>query len=1186
MTKLISLLVLLQFACFALSQCPWTVAGALRWSDSATWAPNPVPALGSNVVIPSGKKVIYDVTATGITYAGVTINGGAELIFDGTKNVWMETKFINVNYNATFRIGSSSCHYPTKATIVLVGAYDATTNVVPFTGTKNVIVQGLLEWYGNPPQPTWTNIAATVYPNATQITVKDTLTNWKVGDTIALASTDYYQDLTEQFTITAISGKTLTLNTKTKYLHWGADTIEYAEVGHITRNIVITGDSQSDAKGFGGHCIVIGNGIAHVYGVEFTKMGQKGILARYPFHFHYMGDQIGKGHFVEESSFHHNYQRCLTVHATSGVLVQNNVGYNVTGHCYFLEEGSETHNTYNHNLGMVVNVGPMIPSDQTPSVFWITNPNNTFTNNVAVGGEFGFWFSLPLHPIGMSAGQTNVYPRYTPLLQFDNNLAHSADDSGIFADNGPDANGNTDEESSFTPLVGPYTSDTQTWNTAAVRATLTGNNAYKNRQHGIWFRGSQITIRNSRLQDNGVGVNMPATGNLFRDSVIIGETNNIGTPGHTQWFNDFGRSRPMLWWADFPIHGWEGYDSTGGQFCRNVVFQNFVTNSVRRAGAVGAITDGIYVLPPNDMFAQITLSNSNAFAMPDYAWGTTYDQYDGPRHVVFIDTDGTLTGAYGNAITSNGSIINIDGGCTSVLAWNKYFNCSRHPNGYSQIEVVNLDTGGTNFGSSLSQVNRATFIPFGHGTVFDNVTGGPYESTIRSEYSTNVISRKGYLLQFPHPTPHKLQVNLRFASTGEWVVVAFQYPSTTFTLTRGYSNTPLTAVTSLSLLSKSTYYYDATNQYLYVMYYEDDGSLVNNAGFPEYGYGSGYINIAAGCGTSCTVGSHAVPAAYADGEDHYQVNLKKCGGGLNTTSTHEGIGYFYFNKKTHVVTYIIYHNIATATTAQILVGGKVFQTLPVGQAPIRGAFEISWNRWNALWNGTWTVRVKSSSFSNGEIGGTIGCSGSCTAPPSISNTDPCLSVNKQMVLYSDSLNTSVGWSDWSWGSIRNYAYTADKKCGSDSLNVQFGVWGSVALHMGNGNCNPGQCTASWQVPYLSLSGYSFFQFNVKSPAGPLPTPLVVYVTNGAGASIGTTLTVTYNYIDNFVVEETWTRVKIPLTALGVQSTDLVGIFTIQMQASLSNYTVLFDDIHLVPSYSDPITRAPYGSVHNYAALTC
>lgn len=32
----------------------------------------------------------------------------------------------------------------------------------------------------------------------------------------------------------------------------------------------------------------------------------------------------------------------------------------------------------------------VIPTDKSPSLFWITNPNNTFTNCAAVGGKFGY----------------------------------------------------------------------------------------------------------------------------------------------------------------------------------------------------------------------------------------------------------------------------------------------------------------------------------------------------------------------------------------------------------------------------------------------------------------------------------------------------------------------------------------------------------------------------------------------------------------------------------------------------------------------------------------------------------------------------------------------------------------------------------------------------------------------------
>ena len=45
MKGLLLSLLLLQLASFAFSQCPWTVAGTSRWSDAATWAPNPIPGI-------------------------------------------------------------------------------------------------------------------------------------------------------------------------------------------------------------------------------------------------------------------------------------------------------------------------------------------------------------------------------------------------------------------------------------------------------------------------------------------------------------------------------------------------------------------------------------------------------------------------------------------------------------------------------------------------------------------------------------------------------------------------------------------------------------------------------------------------------------------------------------------------------------------------------------------------------------------------------------------------------------------------------------------------------------------------------------------------------------------------------------------------------------------------------------
>jgi hypothetical protein len=89
------------------------------------------------------------------------------------------------------------------------------------------------------------------------------------------------------------------------------------------------------------------------------------------------------------------------VHATTDLLIEENVAFNVSGHCYMCEDGIETNNTFAHNLGLVdYVVTKLIPpegsdppnSDTTPAVFWMANPYNTLINNVAAGSAFyGIW---------------------------------------------------------------------------------------------------------------------------------------------------------------------------------------------------------------------------------------------------------------------------------------------------------------------------------------------------------------------------------------------------------------------------------------------------------------------------------------------------------------------------------------------------------------------------------------------------------------------------------------------------------------------------------------------------------------------------------------------------------------------------------------------------------------------------
>jgi len=46
--------------------------------------------------------------------------------------------------------------------------------------------------------------------------------------------------------------------------------------------------------------------------------------------------------------------RCVTLHGTNGVYVYGNVGFNVVGHCYYLEDGVEERNVLERNLAAYI----------------------------------------------------------------------------------------------------------------------------------------------------------------------------------------------------------------------------------------------------------------------------------------------------------------------------------------------------------------------------------------------------------------------------------------------------------------------------------------------------------------------------------------------------------------------------------------------------------------------------------------------------------------------------------------------------------------------------------------------------------------------------------------------------------------------------------------------------------------
>ena len=175
---------------------------------------------------------------------------------------------------------------------------------------------GTLSLHGNRTN-SWTKLSKTAEAGSNSIDVLNAA-GWRVGDVIVLASTDFDPHQAERRTIAAIRGNTITLDKKLDYMHFGKitfDVDERGEVGMLSRNILIQASPDADTTLFGGHIMAMGASKMFVEGVELNRMGQNMRLARYPIHWHLIGD--AQGQYIRNSAIHDTYSRCVTVHGTN-----------------------------------------------------------------------------------------------------------------------------------------------------------------------------------------------------------------------------------------------------------------------------------------------------------------------------------------------------------------------------------------------------------------------------------------------------------------------------------------------------------------------------------------------------------------------------------------------------------------------------------------------------------------------------------------------------------------------------------------------------------------------------------------------------------------------------------------------------------------------------------------------------
>jgi len=407
-----------------------------RWSDPATWPAGRLPAAGEAVSIPAGMIILLDVSPPPLK--SLLISGG--LVFD-RRDLELRADWVMVHGPGVLQIGAPELPFTNYATITLTGQPSDESVMGMGAKTIGVMMGGKLEIYGER-RISWSRLSATAPPGAGTITLAEP-TGWRVGERIVIASTALDPTEAEERTITAVSGAALTLDRPLQHRHWGTvqsfddgrvRSDQRAEVGLLSRNVVIQGDPGSAATGFGGHIMIMGadssriesdpalRSSAKIQGVELRLMGQLNRLGRYPFHWHLNGNSAGD--YISGSVVHSAIQRGIVVHGTSNVRVADNVVYNPPGHAYVVETGAEMNNTFERNLAILPRpvqlTHPTLRTqgDDKAAAFWIKGSTNVFSGNVAAGGAFGgFWFDDPV-----------ADPTFR--LSFSGNTAHSHGGSG------------------------------------------------------------------------------------------------------------------------------------------------------------------------------------------------------------------------------------------------------------------------------------------------------------------------------------------------------------------------------------------------------------------------------------------------------------------------------------------------------------------------------------------------------------------------------------------------------------------------------------------------------------------------------------------------------------------------------------------------------------------------------------
>lgn len=416
-----------------------------KWSSLTTWLNQEPPVKGDTVWLPAGQVVLLDQSTPELFF--FLIEG--DLYVDQTKDINVDAYYIYIR-GGRFQMGTHEEPYEMNGVITLHG--DRFKSIeIPHLGSKVLGVtdvgpkgmgshptgdhseddpykrnKGILDIHGAVRTRTWTKIAETAFAGQDYVITSEDV-DFKEGDRVILSGNGWYGEYDTPIVRETID-KRIVVFTEPLEQDFGSFWYDAdgrvvdlrGEIGLLTRNIVIQGDSNSKGQQFGVHTIAVHGGEFRLENLELRHCGQFSNLGRYCSHSHHGMDM--EGSYVKANSIHSSFQRAVTTHATHNWEVRDNVAFDIKGHAYFVEDGDELYNHITGNLG-VFNYpsSALLTGDNMPAFFWTATPTNFWRDNVASHSVRGFWFELT----------GAVHAKCNPLGEFENMTFHSNSNIGL-----------------------------------------------------------------------------------------------------------------------------------------------------------------------------------------------------------------------------------------------------------------------------------------------------------------------------------------------------------------------------------------------------------------------------------------------------------------------------------------------------------------------------------------------------------------------------------------------------------------------------------------------------------------------------------------------------------------------------------------------------------------------------------